>query len=304
MSLLAGDLTTPQRVANWMAVGPTLPSAIISQLITSMTALIYSKLNRARLYNQTFTRVFDGVGNAQIVLPDWPVTALIAVQQGQNLVPQSVILPSGTTQPTGTNPCYGWRYVPWQGDLPGDPAVLDYIGGWFYTAGQNVRITYQAGYLTSLEAQTIPADPGPYIITVNQLQGIWCRDNGVSYAVSGAPLVPVTTITEAGQYIAPNDANLGVYTFGAADAEASLLINYSFIPPDLEEACIQMVAERYAYRNRIGEISKSLGGQETIRYMRGGAGMPWNRTSSLPPEVMDLINPYISVLAPAIGAPV
>jgi hypothetical protein len=64
------------------------------------------------------------------------------------------------------------------------------------------------------------------------------------------------------------------------------------------------VAERYAYRSRVGDISKSLGGQETMQFFRGNTGRPWSRTASLPPEVMDLINPYINVLPPTIGAPV
>jgi hypothetical protein len=83
-----------------------------------------------------------------------------------------------------------------------------------------------------------------------------------------------------------------------------ILLSYSFVPADLEEATIQMVAERYAYRSRIGEIMKSLGGQETIRYQRGAMGPPWSYENSLPPEVNDLISPYVSVLPPVIGAPV
>lgn len=300
MSLLSGDLTTPQRAAIWMANAPTIPSPILSQLITSMTALIYSKLNRARLYSQTFTRVFDGLGNMQIILPDWPVTSISAVQQGQALVSPSVLPTPGSSQPSGTNPGYGYRYVPWTGNLPGDPTVLEFVGGYFYVKPQNVKVTYQAGYLIENEAAVVPITP--FQITVQQPMGVWSRDNGVTYA-NGTPLVPVKTITAIGQYIPPTDATPGQYTFGAADTAADVLISYSFVPADLEEACIQMVAERYSYRSRIGEISKSLGGQETIRFSRGNSGPPWGKTSSLPPEVMDLIWPYISVIPPAIGAP-
>jgi hypothetical protein len=187
--------------------------------------------------------------------------------------------------------------------LPGENAVLEFVGGYFYTRSQNVKVTYQAGYLISNEAVTVPAVT-PWQLTVQQPLGIWSRDNGVVYASTGVALRPVTVITAAGQYIPPPDTNPGLYTFGTADASANLLISYSFIPADLEEACIQMIAERYSYRGRIGEISKSLGGQETIRFMRGGSGPPWGRTSSLPPEIMDLIWPYVNVVMPNIGAPV
>ena len=111
MSLLGGDLTTPQRVAVWIPNAPSLPSPILSQLITSMTALVYNKLNRARLYNQLFTRVFDGVGTMQLTLPDWPVTSVLSVQQGQALVPPSVVVAPGQAQPINTSPGYGYRFA-------------------------------------------------------------------------------------------------------------------------------------------------------------------------------------------------
>lgn len=305
MSLFGGDLTTPARFINWSGSSLTLPSAQISQLITSQTAMLYGKLNRSRLYSQTFTRIFDGVGNMQIELPDWPVTSVVAVQQGSSLVQPALLLP-----PPAASTYFGYRFVPWNGNLPGDPSVLEFVNGYFYVGAQNVRITYQAGYLVVNEAQAVPAGPGPYTVTVAQLQGIWCRDNGVVYASTGLPLVPVATTPSIGQYIPPLDANntpadqVGVYTFAAADADAALLISYSFVPAELEEACNQMVAERLSYTSRIGEISKSLGGQETVRFLRGGTGRPYSRTSALPPEVADLIWPYVSVIPPAIGAPV
>lgn len=302
MSLLGGDLTTPQRVATWMANAPNLPSPILSQLISSMSGLIYSKLNRARTYSQTFVRTFDGLGNMQLVLPDYPVTSITSVQEGQRLIQPSVIVPQGTAQPLGTSPGYGYRCVLWEGNLPGANATLEFKGGFFYTSPQNIKVMYQAGYLISNETWTIPISL--YQITVLQQQGIWCRDNGVVYATSGEPLTPVASAPVQGQYIPPPDTSPGQYTFSVADASEAVAISYSFIPSPLEEACIQMIAERYSYRGRVGEVSKSLGGQETVRFMRGGAGRPYSSTSALPPEVMDLISDYISVVPPNIGAPV
>jgi len=182
---------------------------------------------------------------------------------------------------------------------------MEIVNGNFWSGAQNVQITYNAGYLISGEAWALPASGsfsgGTTTITVLQPQGIWCRDNGVTYASSGTALTPVAAITAAGQYIPPTDTTLGVYTFGIADAGQTILINYSFVPADLELACISMVAESMSYRNRIGELDKSLGGQETIRYMRGGN--PRQMFADLPPEVEALIWPYVSVVSPAIGAP-
>lgn len=294
MSLLGGDLTTPQRAAAWIANPPALPSAVIGQLIGSMSGLIYGKLNRARTFSQLFTRVFDGVGTQQIVLPDYPVTSVASVLVGRTSVPLS-------DASSSSGSCYGFRYLPWQGNLPGANAVLEFSGGYFPLGVQNVKVTYRAGYLAQNELWTVPA-VSPWQITALQGEGIWCRDNGVTYA-NGTPLTPVVAITAVGQYIPPSDFSPGLYTFGAADAGAGVLISYSFIPAPLEEACIQMIAERYSYRGRIGEVMKSLGGQETARFQRGAMGPPWSSKSALPPEVMDLISDYVSVVYPAIGAP-
>lgn len=293
MSLANGDLTTTQRVANWLSVPPNPTSPITAQLIGSMSNLIRNKLHRGRLNSQLHTRTFDGVGNMQLVLPDYPVTKIVGIMQSQRTIPLSAANVVGQG--------YGVRCVLWNGDLPGENAVLEFANGWFGMGAQNVNVIYQAGYLIEAEAATVPAT-GPYIVTVQQPLGICSKDNGITYA-DGAALTAVAANPAAGQYISPADDNLGVYTFSAADADAAVLISYSFVPADLEEACNQMVAERYSYRSRVGDISKSLGGQETMRYMRGGV-MPWNRTSSLPPEVMDLIWPYVSVVPPVIGAPV
>jgi hypothetical protein len=41
---------------------------------------------------------------------------------------------------------------------------------------------------------------------------------------------------------------------------------YAVIPPDLGEACIELVALRYRERSRIGEIARAIGGGETVSY--------------------------------------
>lgn len=41
---------------------------------------------------------------------------------------------------------------------------------------------------------------------------------------------------------------------------------YSATPPDLAQACVELVALRYRERTRIGELSKSMGGAETVSY--------------------------------------
>lgn len=298
MTLAAGDLTTFARAETWIEGTTANSQPILQQLISSMSTMIKSELNRAELYSHNFTRTFDGQGTNQIVLPDYPVTGVTTVQVGAAVIPAAPLPSLPGVSPVVTFGGYGYRIVTTNLALPGQPSVLEFVNGVWWPGVQNVQVTYTAGYLVSKEAWTVPGTP--YQVTVMQPSGIWCRDNGVVYAATGVALVPVLgpALPTVGQYIAPLDAAPGLYTFSAADANANLLISYSFVPADLEEACIQMVAERWSYRNRVGVISKSLGGQETMRYLRGGRG------SLLPPEVEALIMPYVSVVPPAIGAPV
>lgn len=315
MTLAAGDLTTQSRLALWIPNAPSPPNPLLQMLISSVTAMIYNKLNRSRLFSRSYTRVFDGVGNYQIVLPDWPVTSIASVQMGAALIKPFPLPTPSNGFVTGAG--YGYRFAPWQQSLPGDPAVLEFVNGWWCQGVQNIKIVYTAGYLISGEAQTVPTGGGN--VTVAQPLGIWCGDAGVTYA-NGTPLVAVApgTAPTQGQYAPPSatDPNItlssiGQYTFAAADANQGVLISYSFVPADLEDACLQMVAERYSYRNRVGESQKGLGGQENIRYLRGGSeaglrgiskvGNTW--FVNIPPEVDALISPYVSTLPPVIGAP-
>jgi hypothetical protein len=302
MTLAAGDLTTLARAENWLEGTNSNSSTILQQLISSCSASIRSKLNRSTLYSKNLVETVDGTGTYQIVLHDYPVTAISNIQMGAGIIPASP-LPNPQTG-ISPPPSLGWGYriIPWDGGLPSQPAVLEFVNGVWWPGAQNIQISYTAGYLVQSEAQIIPSSPGPYVVTVLQPSGIWCRDNGVVYADSGVALVPVVSSPGAGQYIPPPDTAPGLYTFSSSDSGAALLISYSFVPADLEEACIQYVAERWTYRGRVGQESKSLGGQESVRFLRGG--MRGSAFPSLPPEISDMIWPYVNVVPPSIGAPV
>ena len=41
---------------------------------------------------------------------------------------------------------------------------------------------------------------------------------------------------------------------------------YPVTPPDITQACIELVALRYRERSRIGEIARAIGGGETVSY--------------------------------------
>ncbi len=95
-------------------------------------------------------------------------------------------------------------------------------------------------------------------------------------AVAGTPSV--------GQY----SISGGVYTFAAADTDAAVLLSYGYVPADLGFCCLDWAAELYSYRARIGQRSKSLGGQETISFI----------VKDVPDFVATALQPFKRVVMP------
>jgi hypothetical protein len=77
------------------------------------------------------------------------------------------------------------------------------------------------------QAATIPADPGPYALTIDPPgEGTFVADLGVFNATTGAQLTRVASAPATGEY-AVNDAT-GVYTFAAADEGVAIKISYEY----------------------------------------------------------------------------
>lgn len=274
------DLTTLAAVKDWLTLTNTAPSnsdSVLKRQIKQASATIMSYLQRSSMVSQNYTDNFDGAGNQTFFLNQWPVTAVLSVTVDGQEVEQS----DDTREP-------GWVLAPWDGFPPGNPQQVALIGGYLANCGsQNVRITYTAGYLVQNEAQVVPS-PG-YAITVDQPMGFWCQNAGVTYA-DGTPLVQTTSKTPTlGQYYIPPESpnvDLGTYQFAAADADAGVLISYSYVPSTVDEACVNLVSERYKYRQRIGQRSQSQGGQTTNSY----------DPNQMPTYVKDALQPFKKVL--------
>ena len=85
----------------------------------------------------------------------------------------------------------------------------------------------------------------------------WLGDLGVTLSDGVTALTLVSSDPGPLQYTAVD----GVYGFNPAQANAGVLISYAQCPDDVAQATIELVGERYKIRNRIGEVSHSLGGQ-------------------------------------------
>jgi hypothetical protein len=255
-------LTTLDRAKNWVGVTTTNDDTFLTLLVEQMSRFVLSYLQRPTLFQYVFNDVYDGLGNQRQVLRHWPVQSVSLVSVDNQVIPAAPDAASA-----------GYVVEPWEGIPPGRPQLLSLRGYMFSRGYSNVSIVYTTGYVISAEPQVVT----DLSVTPNAPYGNWGADQGVRYAAGGA-LACVESNPAEGQYAVSD----GVYTFNAADAGASVLVSYSYIPADVEHACMEMIGERYRYKNRIGEISKTLGGQETIAFSQ----------KDMPDYLRTLLQPY------------
>lgn len=258
-------LTTLARARSWAGVTTTTEDSTLTMLIAEVSRFILNYLGRASLFNTGYSEVKDGMGQVSLFLRNWPITAI----QMLTVNDVAIAVAPDTSQT-------GYVLEPWLAGETGAPQRLSLRGYCFQRGVGNVAIRYNAGYMVANEVQMVPAS-APYTIAVNAPYGSFGKDEGVTYN-NASPLVAVSGLPAAGQYA----VNAGMYSFSAADAEKNVLVSYSYIPSDIEHACVALVAERYRYRSRIGEVSKSLGGQESTSYSQ----------RDMPEFVRTLLQPY------------
>jgi hypothetical protein len=294
MSLASGDLTTLADAQAYL--GATIPASVLSPMITRLSRSLQSYLNRGLLIPHTYLQQFNGQGTRSLVLPEYPLLQLDSLTiSGVS----TSIAPQVGSDVTPTNPV-GYRFQPWDGVPPGNPAVLELVGGSVYLPGnQNIVAGYRAGYQVSGEVPTSAS------YTPTQPYGRWATDEGVIYASTGVTLVPGTGTTSpsVGVYIPPTPESSPVvnnYLFNSTDVGTGLLIAYGYIPGDLEQVILEIITSRNVFRLNPGIMSQSLAAQESISFgnpsaSRTGSGLGFG-------NYVDALMPYKSVLPPAMGA--
>jgi hypothetical protein len=275
-------LTSLERVRDWVGSTTANDDLLLTRLIDSVSRTVLSYLQRYTLFQSTFTDTYDGYDDQTKFLRNWPVLSVSSVIIGVN-----TIAPFSVPPASSVNYLYGAGYViePWDGYPPGRPQALTLRNYRFIRGIANIQATYISGFVVQNEAQTVPATT-PYTLPVNTPLGSWAVDQGVTYASSGGALTQVayspTATLSTGQYMAVN----GNYYFAAGDAAANVLISYSYVPADLEQCVIDLIAERYSYKNRIGAVSKTLAGNETMSYSQ----------KEMPDYVKLVLQPYKRVI--------
>jgi hypothetical protein len=161
-----------------------------------------------------------------------------------------------------------------------------------------ITVQYSAGYGAAVnETHSVPATPGPYVVTVSQDANFSC-DQQVSYVSTGLPLTPIASGTPAvGQYVANNKT--GQYTFAAADQAQSLNFAYCTedVPDDLVDVTLQLVTTRFKARGRDPAlIQRETPGIGTERFWFGGTP---GQYGPFPPDIQALLDDNYKV--PTVG---
>lgn len=270
------DLVSLTDLKNWLDITGTNDDTLLGTLITQISRAILNNIDRPVILPQAYTETYDGRDEVSIMLRQWPVTGISSCVVDGVAIPASPPLIAGAPAQPG--------YVLDSASIV-PPGVMQRLSlrGYLFTCGlQNVTVTYTAGYQITHESASVPSAP-PYTVSAAGPYGDWASDAGVTYS-NGVPLTAVTGTPNAGQYVAAS----GVYNFASTDAGAAVLLTYGYVPADLASCCMDWAAERYAYRSRIGQHSKSLGGQETMAFI----------VKDIPDYVQAAVAPYRRVIMP------
>jgi hypothetical protein len=270
------DLVSLNDLTSWLDISGTNDDALLGTLITQISRAILNVIDRPAILPQAYTETYDGRDDVSIMLRQWPVTGISSCVVDGVVIPPSPPLLANAPAQTG--------YVLDSTSIA-PPGVMQRLSlrGYLFTCGlQNVTVSYSAGYQITSESAVVPSTT-PYTVLAMGPYGDWASDVSVTYS-NGVPLAAVTGTPTAGQYSVAD----GVYNFAPADAGAPVLLTYGYVPTDLASCCIDWAAERYAYRSRIGQHSKSLGGQETMAYI----------VKDIPDFVRTALAPYRRVIMP------
>lgn len=84
-----------------------------------------------------------------------------------------------------------------------------------------------------------------------------------SVTIDGFAVPPSPGVNQAGYVFDQNQLYLYDHKFrrGIQNVTFSYIAGYVTVPLDIEQACIELVSLRYSEKNRIGQVSKSIGGE-------------------------------------------
>lgn len=272
-SLPATPLISLKSVQDWLASDgkpfPSTSNELLERMIAAVSQFAVTYVNRP-IVPSAFTEVYNGTGGRALPLRQTPVIAVQALTVGTTVIPARGVPGSyGFTndQRSVYIDGFGCGWNTWGGGWGGN--------GWngagvFWQGIQNVSVTYTAGFQVA-EAWTVPAvavgSTNP-VIDAGDLQQVWNSSVSVTYATGTALTKVATTPSVVGTYQVTNDPPYtnSTYVFAVADVGASIVVTYGFTPGDMAQALIELLAERYRSRGRIGETTQMVGPSRTAAF--------------------------------------
>lgn len=108
-----------------------------------------------------------------------------------------------------------------------------------------------------------------------------------SLVVNGRPIPASAGFGQAGYSFDKTMLKLTGYTFerGIGNVLISYTAGYAATPPEIEQACIDLISLRYKERDRIGHQSKSLAGETVTFFIK-----------DMPDSVQTILNNYRKVI--------
>ena len=118
-----------------------------------------------------------------------------------------------------------------------------------------------------IETRDGPAS-SPFAIESKFVFGAFPVSAVLSVDVAGTAIPSATSAYAAGYIFSPTMLTIRGWRIPRLTQCVTITYTagHSTIPPEIAQACVELVALRYRERTRIGEVSKSLGGAETVSY--------------------------------------
>lgn len=114
----------------------------------------------------------------------------------------------------------------------------------------------------------------------------------LSLMVDDVPIPPATGASSSGYAFTASELFVRGYrlTRGMGNVVVDYTAGFAEVPPDIAQACLELVALRYRERTRIGEVSKRIG-SDTVAYSQ----------KDMSPPIATLLQQY-RVVAPRLGS--
>jgi hypothetical protein len=244
------DLTSLQNVKTYLWPSGTAPSdsdALLQRLVTAMSSAFVSEARD--ILRQSYAVTLDAQ-DEKIARTNGAFRANsgFAVNLNGPVIGDPVVTVDGTAVAKRTT-LYGTGWALF------DLYRLEVFGS---SPCSTLTLAYEGGEYLS-EPATVPAG-SPYTVQASQSDGTFQSDVGVKDA-SGTAFTKVASAPAVSQYTVNAT---GLYTFNSANASAALTLSYAYLPAEVEDCVIEMVAYKFRKRERLDQVSANVGGQSVF----------------------------------------